>query len=74
MHKITASAGEVVDSTAADSRGRFTLSMDASDDPAALYAAAALNDGLSYFGPALHPGMELLHPVNNESIPCLSRL
>lgn len=58
MHKITASAGEVVDSTAADSRGRFTLSMDASDDPAALYAAAALNDGLSYFGPALHPGME----------------
>jgi len=58
MHRITADAGEVVDSTTADARGRFSLSMDASDDPAALYAVAALNDGVSYFGPALHPGME----------------
>jgi len=59
MHWITASAGEVVDSSTADSRGRFSLTMNAADDPAALYAVAALNDGVSYFGRALHPGMEL---------------
>lgn len=59
MHRITADAGEVVDSTATDSGGRFRLSMNGADDPAALFAAAALNDGVNYFGPAIHPGMEL---------------
>jgi len=59
LHRITADAGEVVDSTASDANGRFRLAIDESDDPAALFAAAALNDGVSYFGPAIHAGMEL---------------
>lgn len=59
MHRITADAGEVVDSTATDASGRFSFSMSESDDPSALFAAAALNDGVNYFGPAMHAGMEL---------------
>jgi hypothetical protein len=62
MHRITADAGEVVDSTATDARGRFSLSMSDSEDPAALFAAAALNDGVNYFGPAMHAGMEPSDP------------
>ena len=62
MHRVTAVAGEVVDSVESDSRGRFSLSMDSDDDPGTLYAVAALNDGISYFGPALHPGMEPPNP------------
>ena len=59
MHRITADAGEVVDSTATDASGRFSFSMNGSDDPSALFAAGALNDGVNYFGPAMHAGMEL---------------
>jgi hypothetical protein len=59
LHRIAADAGEVVDSTVSDANGRFRLSIDASDDPGVLFAAAALNDGISYFGPAVHAGMEL---------------
>jgi hypothetical protein len=62
MHRVTAVAGEVVDSVESDSRGRFSLSMDSGDDQGTLYAVAALNDGISYFGPALHPGMEPPNP------------
>ena len=62
MHRIAANSGEVVDSVKADSRGRFSLSINADDEPGALYSIAALNDGVSYFGPALHPGMEPPNP------------
>ncbi len=58
MHRVTADMGEIVDSTSADARGRFSLGMVAGDDPATLYVIAALHDGVSYFGPALHPGAE----------------
>ena len=58
MHRVTVDAGEVVDSAETDTTGRFSLSMNADDEPGTLYAVAALNDGVSYFGPALHPGME----------------
>lgn len=62
MHRIAANGGEVVDSAETDSRGRFSLSINAEDEPGALYAIAALNDGVSYFGPAVHPGMEPPNP------------
>ncbi|MGW8283475.1 MAG: hypothetical protein ACWGON_09275 [Gemmatimonadota bacterium] len=62
MHRLTADTGEIVDSTSADARGRFSLGMVSGDDPATLYVVAALHDGVSYFGPALHPGAELDGP------------
>ncbi len=58
LHRITAIAGEVVDSTTADASGRFRLTIEEAENPEVLYAAAAVRGGVSYFGPVLHPGME----------------
>lgn len=58
LHRITADTGEVADSTQSDAEGRFKLTITADDTPETIYAAAAVRDGVSYFGPAMHAGME----------------
>lgn len=62
LHRVTPDRGEVVDSSSADAAGRFSLGMDSTDDPGVLYVVGALHDGVSYFGPALHPGAEPEYP------------
>lgn len=63
LHRITAVAGEVVDSARTDAEGRFALPIAATDSaPGILYAAAAVQGGVSYFGPALHAGVEAPNP------------
>jgi hypothetical protein len=57
LHRITSVSGEVVDSTMADGSGRFLLTIEEEENPEVLYAAAAVRDEVSYFGPVLHPGM-----------------
>jgi hypothetical protein len=58
LHRITADTGQVADSTQSDAEGRFSLTITADDTPETIYAAAAVRDGVSYFGPAMHAGME----------------
>ncbi len=62
LHRVTTNAGVVVDSTRTDASGRFALTVAEEDEPGALYVAAALSGGVSYFGPALHPGMDVPDP------------
>jgi hypothetical protein len=63
LHRITAVAGEVVDSARTDAEGRFSLTIAASDSaPGIVYAAAAVQGGVSYFGPVLHAGVETPTP------------
>lgn len=63
LHRITAIAGEVVDSARTDDEGRFSLTIAASDSaPGIVYAAAAVQEGVSYFGPVLHAGVETPSP------------
>lgn len=63
LHRITAVAGEVVDSARTDAGGRFSLEI-AADDTASgtVYAAAAVQGDVSYFGPILHAGVETPEP------------
>ena len=63
LHRITATAGEVVDSTQTDADGRFSLTIAPADTAAGtLYAAAAVRGGVSYFGPIMHAGVETPDP------------
>ena len=63
LHRITALAGEVVDSARTDAEGRFSLTIAAADSaPGTVYAAAAVQGGVSYFGPVLHAGVETPAP------------
>jgi len=57
LHRVTADGGSVVDSavTASDGTFRFTLS---DDDERPLFLVAARHEGVRYFGPALHAGLE----------------
>lgn len=63
LHRITAVAGEVVDSARTDADGRFFLEI-AADDTASgtVYAAAAVRGDVSYFGPILHAGVDTPAP------------
>jgi hypothetical protein len=62
LHRITATAGEVIDSTRSDADGRFSFELPAGDSPETLFAAAAVRDDVSYFGPVLHAGMDAPRP------------
>lgn len=57
LHRVTAAGGSVVDSavTAPDGSFRFTLS---DDEERPLFLVAARHQGVRYFGPAMHAGLE----------------
>jgi len=57
LHRVTADGGSVVDSavTGADGSFRFSLS---DDEARPLFLVAARHQGVRYFGPALHAGLE----------------
>lgn len=56
LHRVTATAGSVVDSTVSLADGSFTFRL--AEEPAsdALWLAAARHAGILYFGPARHAG------------------
>jgi hypothetical protein len=59
LHRITASAGAVVDSTISLADGSFQFRLDEETSSDALWLAAARHGGILYFGPARHVGQTL---------------
>ncbi len=62
LHRITADSGVVVDQTISGADGSFLLSVAREDDPGAVWLAVARHLGVSYFGPAVHPGADPPRP------------
>jgi hypothetical protein len=62
LHRVTASGGEVVDSTLSGPDGAFRFALEDDEAERPLYLAAVRYHGIRYFGPALHPGMTSEEP------------
>lgn len=57
LHRVTTEGGSVVDSTVAAADGSFSFSLP-DEEGRPIFLAAARHDGVRYFGPALHAGVE----------------
>jgi len=56
LHRVTGTAGAVVDSAVSEPDGSFEFRLEESIASDALWLAAARNEGVLYFGPARHAG------------------
>ncbi len=59
LHRVTATAGAVVDSTISLADGSFQFGLEDGTGSDALWLAAARHRGILYFGPARHAGQTL---------------
>jgi len=59
LHRVTATAGAVVDSTFSLADGSFQFGLEDGTGSDALWLAAARHGGILYFGPARHAGQTL---------------
>lgn len=57
LHRVTTDGGSVVDSTVTAADGSFTFRLP-DEEGRPIFLAAARRDGVRYFGPALHAGVE----------------
>ncbi len=58
LHRVSQEGGAVLDSVLSSADGRFRFTIDTSGAGSSLFLAAVRRDGVVYFGPALHAGME----------------
>jgi len=56
LHRVTATAGSVVDTSVSSPDGSFSFGIDQAGSSDALWMAAARRGGILYFGPARHAG------------------
>lgn len=61
LHRVTADGGAIVDSTVTGPDGSFRFSL-SDDEERPLFLVAARHQGVRYFGPARHAGLELEGP------------
>lgn len=57
LHRVTSEGGSVADSTVAAADGSFAFELP-DEEGRPIFLAAARHDGVRYFGPALHAGVE----------------
>jgi len=62
LHRVGQEGGVVLDSTLSAADGRFRFGIDTAGAGSSLFLAAVRRDGVVYFGPALHAGLELEGP------------
>lgn len=61
LHRVTASGGAIVDSAVTSEGGAFAFPL-ADDEERPIYLVATRHEGVRYFGPALHVGLESDEP------------